>query len=70
MSAAAGKGMLIEARRELLAQWARTGDVWDDGNARKFEERYITPVDRLVRQATEAMDELTRVVEQARRACE
>jgi len=70
VSLGVGRGMLLEARRELLAHWARTTDSWDDANARAFEARYIEPVDRQVRSAIEAMEKLGQLVERARRACE
>ena len=70
MSLGVGRGMLLDARRDLLAQWDRVSDVWDDRNAEAFAERYVLPVDRHVRQAAEAIEKLSAVVERARQACE
>ncbi|GJM19597.1 MAG: hypothetical protein DHS20C14_18100 [Phycisphaeraceae bacterium] len=70
MSLQGGRGMIVDARRDLLARWDRVTDVWDDANARAFEKRYIEPVDRHVRQAAEAMEKLAAVLDRARRECE
>ncbi len=70
MSLGVGRGMLLDARRDLLGRWDRVRDVWDDANADAFEKRFIEPVDRHVRQSAEAIEKLASVVERARQACE
>lgn len=70
MSSAAGKGLLLEARKELAWEWSRAREVWSDANAARFEERYIQPIDGHVRRALEVMDRLADAADAARRDCE
>lgn len=70
MSLGVGRGMLLDARRDLLGNWDRVRDSWDDSNADAFEKRFIHPVDRHVRQSAEAIEKLASIVERAKAACE
>ena len=70
MSTSAGRGMLLEAGKQFLREWASLHESWTDQNAEAFENRYIAPVEGHIRRAAEAMDRLAEAAEAARRACE
>ncbi len=70
MSLSVGRGLLIDAQKQFLRDWARLRETWTDQNAEAFEARYIQPVDGQVRRATEAMERLAEIAAAARRACE
>jgi len=70
VSLSAGRGLLLDAQKQLLLEWSRLRESWTDQNADAFEKRYIDPVDGQVRRATEAMERLAEIAAAARRACE
>jgi len=70
MSMSAGRGMLLDAGKQFVREWAGLHESWNDQNAEAFESRYVAPVDGHIRRAAEAMDRLAEVADAARRACE
>ena len=70
MSMSAGRGLLLDAKKQFLQDWSRLHESWTDQNADAFERRYIQPVDSMVRHASESMERLAEVAAAARRACE
>lgn len=70
MSLSAGRGLLLDAQKQFLLEWARLRETWTDQNAAAFEKRYVEPVDGQVRRASEAMERLAEIAAAARRACE
>ena len=70
MSLSVGRGLLLDAEKKLLLDWAQLRESWTDQNAEAFEGRYIRPVEGQIRRAAEAMERLAEVAAAARRACE
>jgi hypothetical protein len=70
MSSSVGRGLLLDAKKKFMQEWARLNESWTDQNADAFERRYIQPVEGQVRRASEAMEQLADVAAAARRACE
>lgn len=70
MSMSVGRGLLLDAKKKFLQDWARLHDSWTDQNADAFEKRYIHPIESHVRQASESMERLAEIAAAARRACE
>jgi len=69
MSLAGARGMLFGAQEELHHEWARVRTTWDDRNAEAFEVQYLQPLDQRIRQAVDAMEQLSSLIQQAHRAC-
>ncbi len=70
MSISLGRGLLLDAQKQIMLDWARLHESWTDQNAEAFEKRYIQPLDSQVRHASEAMERLAEIAAAARRACE
>ena len=67
MQAAAAK--LIQARKDLMAEWHRVEMSWRDAKARAFYDEYIDPVDPNLRKALGGMEEMAGIMDQAKREC-
>ena len=70
MSQTVGKGMLIDAVKQLRVSWNRCQSSWNDENAKHFENEFLGHLDSAARQACDAMDRLQSACEEARRVCE
>lgn len=70
MSISSGRGILIDAHKELVRAFDRVRQTWDDQNARQFEERYVRPLDNQVRLAVTAMQQLADAAHAAKRDCD
>lgn len=70
MSLPAGMARMERARKDLLDQWRRANQGWQDANAKQFEEHVIQAIDADLRQAVSAMQQMAAMVDQARRDCE
>jgi len=70
MSLSVGRGLLLDAQKQFLLDWARLHESWTDQNAEAFEKQYIQPIESHIRHASEAMERLAEVAAAARRACE
>jgi hypothetical protein len=70
VSGSVGRGLLLDATKDFMREWARLRESWTDRNAEAFESRYIVPIEGQVRRACEAMDRLGEAAGAARRACE
>ena len=70
MSLGVGQVQLQEAYKELRLRWANAHEQWDDAMSRDFEQQHVAPLERQVRSAVSAMEQLGELVWQARRECE
>jgi hypothetical protein len=70
MSLSVGQIQLQEAYKELRLKWAEARSYWDDAMSRDFEQQHIAPLERQIKAALAAMEQLGEVVWQARRDCE
>jgi hypothetical protein len=65
----AGSGSLQQAARALRDRWLITEATWSDAVRRRFEERYLVPLEPAVDAALIGMQKLAEVLEQVRRDC-
>jgi hypothetical protein len=65
----AGSNRLKHARQTLRDQWLATEPTWNDAVRRRFEERYILPIDPAVDAAVVGMYKLAELLDKVRRDC-
>jgi hypothetical protein len=65
----AGSSRLKQSLRALKDQWLLTEETWSDLVRRRFEERYLSPLDPAVDAAASGMQKIAEVLEQVRRDC-
>jgi len=63
------QGNLSQAWKSVQLKWLQTRIVWTDKNADAFESKVLTPLERDVKSATEAMASMSQLVSQAKRDC-
>jgi hypothetical protein len=64
------RGQLSKGIKELNNRWLDTKGSWDDAVSRKFEERYLLPLEADLKSAAAAMDQMGILLSQIRRECE
>ena len=64
-----GRGQLGKLIKDLQLRWHETRMNWDDEQARRFEERYIEPMEQDLRVALSAMDDMAAILSQVRQEC-
>ena len=70
MGLAESRGKIGRGMQDLMAQWASTQVHWNDANSQRFEETYLRVLEKDVRQAASAMDQMASLLTQIRRECE
>jgi hypothetical protein len=65
----AGSNRLKQTLRALKDQWLVTEATWSDVVRRKFEDRYLAPIDSAVDAAVNGMQKIAEVLDQVRRDC-
>jgi hypothetical protein len=65
-----GRGQLGKLIKDLQNRWHETRMNWDDEQARRFEERFIEPLEQDLRIALSAMDEMGAILGQIRNECQ
>lgn len=63
----AGAGRLQEAAEVLRAEWQRVCDVWQDENARRFEDEELQPLAQALQTALPAISQMASTLEAMRR---
>lgn len=69
MSASSGSAKLKRAMKDLKISWEETLLYWHDENSRQFDEVFMAPLLTALRNAEQAMDRLSAVLNQCRRDC-
>ena len=64
------RGQLAKSMKDLADRWADTKLDWDDVVSRRFEERFLAPLEQDLRNATSAMDHMAHLLGQIRRECQ
>lgn len=64
------RGQLSKGIKELGNRWLETKGAWDDTVSRRFEERYLHPLESDLKTAAAAMDQMAILLGQIRRECE
>ena len=65
----AGSTRLKQTVRALRDQWLVTEESWGDSVRRRFEERYLAPLEPAVDSAINGMQKIAEVLDQVRRDC-
>jgi hypothetical protein len=65
----AGSNRLKQTLRALKDQWLVTEETWGDQVRRRFEDRYLGPIDPAVDAAINGMQKMAEVLDQIRRDC-
>ena len=68
-SVVAGISRLKHAAQTLRDQWWATEPYWDDAVRRRFEERYVLPIEPAVESALYGMQKLAEILDRVRRDC-
>lgn len=69
VSVVAGSNRLKHAIKALQDHWVQTEVTWNDSVRRRFEERYLAPLDPAVDAAVIGMHKLAEILDQVRRDC-
>ena len=64
-----GRGALGRGMKDLRLRWAETKAAWQDAVASEFEEQYLDPLEREIRNATGAMDIMAQILQQVKNDC-
>ena len=64
-----GRGQLARAMKDLMIRWGETQLAWKDAVSQEFEEKYLAPLERELRNATSAMDQAAQALNQVRQDC-
>jgi hypothetical protein len=64
-----GRGQLARAMKDLMIRWGETKIAWKDSVSQEFEERFLAPLERELRNATSAMDTAAQALSQVRQDC-
>lgn len=70
MSVKAGRTRLLAMMKDLQIKWDATKTSWHDPVSRDIEKHSIAPLERNVRAAVAAMEQMESQLAQARRECE
>jgi len=64
-----GSNRLKQTMRALKDQWLITEATWSDTVRRRFEDRYLGPLDPAVDAAVNGMQKMAEVLDQVHRDC-
>ena len=67
--ALAGSNRLKQSIRALRDQWLVTEETWSDSVKKRFEDRYLAPLDPAVDSAVFGIQKLAEILDQVRRDC-
>lgn len=65
----AGRGKLYDAQKVIRHQWDEVSEIWNDTMRVEFEEKIWEPLDQFTSEGMRAIDRLSRVFTECRRAC-
>ncbi len=69
MSVTSARMRMQSEFKDLAVAWRRVSETWHDPVSRAFHERRIQPLERRIRSAASAMEQLEGELAQARRDC-
>jgi hypothetical protein len=69
MRVLAGSTRVTQSMKALRDQWLLAESTWSDLPRRRFEERYLAPLDPAVDAAVNGLQKLAEVLDQVRRDC-
>ena len=65
-----GTAKITSAYKTMRVHWDSTTDEWQDANQRRFEERFLNPLEPQLNSALEAIGRLAEILSRAERECE
>ena len=65
-----GRATLTKAMKDLLARWADAEAQWNDVMAKNFKKNRLEPMTTDLRSANAAMDQMSQILNQAKRDCQ
>ncbi len=65
-----GRGGLTKATRELMLRWQETRSSWSDAVAEQFEKKYLESLEKDVKSAVGAMDQMAALLSRIRNDCQ
>lgn len=65
-----GRGGLTKSTRELLLRWQDTKANWQDAVADQFEKKYLEMLEKDVKTAVGAMDQMAALLSRIRNDCQ
>jgi hypothetical protein len=69
VSLASARAKVGTAHRQLLVDWERAKESWDDPASQAFGRHHVDPLEHAVRSAIGAIEHMAEVLERARREC-
>ena len=69
MSVIDGRIRLIEAAKLIKLDWQQVQEAWRDENCRHFDESFISPLEKEIRQTAQAMEQMGNALTRARHDC-
>jgi hypothetical protein len=69
MSLVSARAKIGTAHRQLLAEWERAKESWDDPASQAFERHHVAPLEHSVRAAIAAIEHMAEVLDRVRREC-
>ncbi len=69
MSTIESRARLIQAAKNLLAQWQQVQEAWRDDNCQQFDKKYMTPLESSIRAAAVAMERMDAMLDSAQKDC-
>ena len=69
MSVIDGRVRLVEAAKRIKLDWQQVKDAWRDSNCRHFEEDFISPLEKEIRQTAQAMEQMGNALARVRQDC-
>jgi hypothetical protein len=70
MSVRAAGNVLAASTRQLLRKWEGARQEWRDAKAEDFEERYLVELQATVDRAGIVLNQIEKILSQAREECE
>lgn len=61
---------LVQAMKELAAEWQQAKESWRDAKAREFEDKYLEALPGYIARATAVMEEVETLMRKVRKDCE
>ena len=70
MSVRASRTRLLGMMKDLQLLWDQTKHQWNDPVSKEVEKQYLVPLERNLKNAVNAMENMSLMLAKARRECE
>ncbi|UCD75886.1 MAG: hypothetical protein JSV91_02995 [Phycisphaerales bacterium] len=69
MSVRASRTKLLGMMKDLQVKWEATKSDWNDPMSRELEKNHLAPLERKMRAAVTAMEQMSEILAKAQREC-